>query len=101
MTTMTCTCGEKLTRRLFASQIECAGCGFLLPQRTIRYMCLKPECQFHVCNTCKEQAHADDREGGLGRDDTQLGEGMEGHKRGAHTPMSQRRPKKGREEKES
>eukprot|EP00973_Karenia_brevis_P068760 9559377-Karenia_brevis.AAC.1 len=97
MTTMTCACNDPLTRRLFATDMECAGCGVPIPPRSIRYMCLKMECQFHVCNTCKGQAQAGEREKGSGNDDAQMGEGVEGHKRVGQTPVSQRKSKKGRE----
>eukprot|EP00973_Karenia_brevis_P086922 12054224-Karenia_brevis.AAC.1 len=85
MTNMTCACNEPLTRRLYPAQIECAACGFFIPARTIRYMCLKPECRFHVCNTCKGQAQSEDQDKGDGRED-QMGTGVEGHKRGGLTP---------------
>eukprot|EP00973_Karenia_brevis_P068158 9482003-Karenia_brevis.AAC.1 len=57
-TSLTCACDRTLTRRLFSKGIECAGCGFDIEPRTIRFMCLNEECAFHVCNSCKDQAEA-------------------------------------------
>ena len=60
-------------------------------------MCLKMECQFHVCNTCRGQAQAGELEKGSGNGDAQMGEGVEGHKRVGQSPASQRKSKKWRE----
>eukprot|EP00973_Karenia_brevis_P045812 6344716-Karenia_brevis.AAC.1 len=92
---MTCACNEALMRRLYVEQMACAGCGEEIPPRTIRMMCLKPACQFHVCNRCKEQAE----EGGHGEmeGDMTMIEGGEGSKRAGKTPSSEPKAKKGRD----
>eukprot|EP00973_Karenia_brevis_P009492 1282183-Karenia_brevis.AAC.1 len=76
--------------------MACAGCGEPIKPRTIRMMCLKSSCQFHVCNKCKGEAEMGAK-GGIEEGQTGMDEAVEGNKRGGHTPGSQRKAKKGRE----
>eukprot|EP00973_Karenia_brevis_P046486 6447261-Karenia_brevis.AAC.1 len=83
-------------------KMTCAGCGEEIKQRTIRMMCLKTECAFHVCNTCKVKAEAATGAEPMGMTDAEREDGGESNKRGrvhqGQTPTSEHKPKKkGRE----
>ena len=46
--------GQGLMRRMFASEMECDGCGELIEAKTKRLMCVQEACAYHICKGCKQ-----------------------------------------------